>query len=478
VKEHQALPRATVPRSSTEAARRLIRPQMFTLVDLEQSQIDQISQAAPGGADNIQDIYPLSPLQEGLLFHYLLNEQSSTYVLSTLLELQSRVHLDRLEDALQKVIDRHDILRSGVAWSRLPRPVQIVYRRIQMGAEQVRLEGNRDPRSQLEAMITSRQRPWDLGRAPLMRLLWTADPESERCYALLQLHHVICDYGTLRRVVAETMAHLEGRAHELPLAMPYRDYIAEALTHAKENDAQAFFSSKLGDVEEPTAPFGITGVLGDGMAVTEVRETLDPGLARDLRSQAQQLGVSAARLFHAAWALVVAHTSGRDDVVFGTIVLARQQRTAGAQRALGLSINTLPLRLRLRGLSVRQLVNDTHREITELLRFEQTSLDVAQRCSRVAAPAPLFTTLLNYRHGASSLESQWSARGFQVLLEDEARTNYPVGLTIDSTSDGFLLTVQTDRRIDPHRLAAYMQTALHSLVRALVRAPETPALML
>src|SRR6185437_3213287 len=107
----------------------------------------------------------------------------------------------------------------------------------------------------------------------------------------------------------------------------------------------AFFRSKLGDVDEPTAPFGLLDVRADGSDVKEACGSLKPGLGRRLHIQARRLNVTSASIFHAAWALVVSKTSGRDDVVFGTVLLGRLQGSAGAQRVLGMFINTLPLRL-------------------------------------------------------------------------------------------------------------------------------------
>src|SRR6185312_287125 len=112
-------------------------------------------------------------------------------------------------------------------------------------------------------------------------------------------------------------------------------------------DAEGFFRGKLADVEEPSAPFGLLDVHGDGSQVEEAHQELTPQIAQRVRAQARRLGVSAATLFHAAWSVVVARTSGREDVVFGTVLLGRLQASAGAQRILGMFINTLPLRLPL-----------------------------------------------------------------------------------------------------------------------------------
>ena len=177
--------------------------------------------------------------------------------------------------------------------------------------------------------------------------------------------------------------------------------MAQALAYARTQDAEEFFRGRLGDVEEPTAPFGLLDVHGDGSRIEESHQELVPQITQRVRAQARRLGVSAATLFHAAWALVVAQTSGRDDVVFGTVLLGRLQGSAGAQRTLGMFINTLPLRLPLQQMTAKGLVERTQRELVELLSHEQSSLALAQRCSGIAGSAPLFSTLLNYRHSAA-----------------------------------------------------------------------------
>jgi amino acid adenylation domain-containing protein/thioester reductase-like protein len=316
----------------------------------------------------------------------------------------------------------------------------------------------------------------DLRQAPLMRLVVAADPGGTHWYAILQLHHLVADHESLEIVFSEVRAHLEGQEESLPVPVPYRNHVAQTLAYAGADDSEAFFRSKLADVTEPTAPFGLLDVRGDVGRIEEARERLEPGLARQIRAEASRLRVSVATLFHAAWALVVSSTTGRDDVVFGTVLLGRLQGSAGAQRILGLFINTLPLRLKLRGVTVRDLVARTQQEMVDLLQCEQASLAIAQRCSGVPGALPLFSALLNYRHTLVD-EAEWTGAesGIRVLAS-QGLTNYPVTLSVDDLGDAFVLVPQTDRRIDPHRLAGYMCMAMRSLVDALQRAPETQAL--
>jgi amino acid adenylation domain-containing protein len=456
---------------------RAITPYMLPLVQLEPEHIYRIVQTVPGGARNIQDIYPLAPLQEGLLFHHLLDQQrGDTYVLATVLSVCSRARLDELVAALQAVIDRHDILRTAILWQQLPSPVQVVWRQARLPVTEVQLDPDRKVSDQINDWIDPERQRLDLGRAPLVRIQVARHPDSDEWYVLLQLHHIVCDHVTLEVVISEVVAHLDGQAAALAKSFAYRNHVAQALQYARVHDGEAFFREKLGDVTEPTAPFGLVDVRAAGSRIEESRREVDPALARRVRTHARRLGVSVATLFHAAWALVVSHTSGRDDVVYGTLLIGRLQGNAGAQNILGMFINTVPLRMRLQDLTAKGLVEQTQRELVELLVHEHTPLAAAQRCSGIPSTAPLFTALLNYRH--TTPLADWSnARGIRVLADQE-RTNYPVTFSVDDLGEGFALTAQTDRSIDPRRVVGYMDTALRSLLEALDGAPQTPALAL
>jgi aryl carrier-like protein len=147
-----------------------ITPEMLPLVALQPEHIERIVQSVPGGAANIQDIYPLAPLQEGIVFHYLLDQQGGDpYVLSVMLSVTSRERLDELIGALQSVIDRHDVLRTAVLWEQLPQPVQVVYRQASLPVQEVVLEPGRDPREQMREWTQFQRQRLNLRRAPLMR---------------------------------------------------------------------------------------------------------------------------------------------------------------------------------------------------------------------------------------------------------------------------------------------------------------------
>ncbi len=445
-----------------------LTPQMLPLVQLDAEQVARVVSCVPGGAANIQDIYPLTPVQEGLLFHHLLDRDGGDlYVIPMVLSVSSRQTLEQLIAALQAVVDRHDALRTAVFWEKLPRPVQVVWRRAQLPVEEVTLDRSRDALEQIEERLAPACLQIDLQRAPLVRLEVMQDPHHERWFAILEVHHIVSDAASLRILISEVVAHLEGSAHALPAPTPYRDHVAAVCARASAEEATAFFRSRLADIEEPGAPFGLEAVLGSGADFDEVTEEIEPTLAQEVRRQARRHGVSVATLFHAAWALVVARTSNVHDVVFGSVLLGRMAGDTATKNTVGMFVNTLPLRLTVANVTARQLLETAQRELVELLTHEQDSLADAQRCSGVAASRPLFTSVLNYRHEIDDRKARWaSAAGISVLASTE-RTNYPIAVSVDDRSSRFLVSAQTDRRIPARRVVGCLKTLVASLVEAL-----------
>ncbi|QXI25592.1 non-ribosomal peptide synthetase [Pseudomonas vanderleydeniana] len=453
-----------------------ITPECLPLVSLQQRQIDAIVGAVQGGADNIQDIYPLSPLQEGMLFHHLMARHGDPYLLWCLMSFSDRATLERYVQALETVITRHDILRTSVFWDDLQEPVQVVWREVQGLVEELSLDpAEGDIATQLRRRFDPRQYRLPLERAPLMRLVIARDEVNDRWLGLRLFHHIIDDNTSLKQLNAEVEAVLDGHADSLPPALPYRNFIAQRVKGGDRQAQEQFFRGMLAGISQPSAPFGLLDIQGDGSGVGEARLMLDSDLGQRLRQSAQALGVSPASLFHVAWGQVVGQTSGRHDVIFGTVLFGRLYGGEGAERILGPFINTLPIRIDLAAQGVAACVRHTHGLLTQLFEHEHASLALAQRCSDIASPTPLFTTLLNYRHserateGGDSTSGAW--KGIEVLGGEE-RTNYPLVLAVDDSGEGFRIGAQVCAALDPHRTCAMMQRALESLVQALEQAPQ------
>ncbi|MBD2796682.1 amino acid adenylation domain-containing protein [Xenorhabdus sp. 18] len=456
-----------------------ITPDMLPLVSLTQHEIDTLAATISGGAANIQDIYPLAPLQEGMLFHHLLQTEGDIYLLHIMLAFDTRKRLDDFLAALQQLINRHDILRTAICWQGLKQPVQVVCRQASLRIDTFMPDSDKDVLSQLRAHTDPCQRRLDVSQAPLLSADIAHDPQRREWLLALCCHHMLNDHMSLDAIMAEINQRLYSCTKHLSPAplpalhsvLPYRQFIAQSL-RVPMSAHKAYFREMLADVDTPTAPFGILDINRGDQPVTEVVQPLSAALSSAIRTQARRQGVSPGVLFHVAWALVLAKASARDDVVFGTVLLGRMQGGMSFDQILGLFINTLPVRIRLTGSSVQETVQAAYRNLSQLLEHEQAPLALAQRCSGVTPPLPLFNALLNYRHSRrDSTRNTWE--GIRLLTAQEI-THYPLYLAVDDRGRGFRLAAQAVTGIDPARLNSDMINALTALVDALNTAPHQP----
>ena len=294
------VPPNQIPLDCTE-----ITPEMLPLTTLSAEEIERVIATVPGGVGNVQDIYALAPLQEGILYHHMASQQGDPYLQHILYAVQSKADLDALLAALQQVINRHDVLRSAVIWQGLSEPVQVVWRQATLPTEKVVLDPTAGPiEQQLLAHFDPRRDQLDLEQAPLMRFFYANDSAHHRWVAMLCFHHLIGDGASLQLFFSELLAYLHGHSDQLPPSLPYRNYIAQARLGMSPEQHETFFSRMLSDVEEPTLPYGLSDVRGDGRGIREVRRSLEADLSGRLRTQARQLGVTPASLYHLAWARV------------------------------------------------------------------------------------------------------------------------------------------------------------------------------
>ena len=306
-------PLIPIPENLIPADCNRIVPRMLPLIKLTQEEIDRLVSSAPGGAANVQNIYPLAPLQEGIFFHYLKQQDGDPYLLVGQLSFDSRGRLDRYIDALEAVIHRHDILRTAIRWEGLYEPVQLVLRKVTLPLEEVLLPCDEDIAGQLYAQLDPRHYRMDVERAPLLRLYIASDSQRQRWFMLMLRHHLTCDHVTLEVLEQEIRAHLLGRHNLLPAPLPFRNMVARARLGVSSDEHKVFFQRMLEDIDEPTAPFGLLDIQGDSKGIEEIHLRIDATLAARLRAGARRLRVSVATICHLAWAQVVAKTSGRGE---------------------------------------------------------------------------------------------------------------------------------------------------------------------
>ncbi|WP_152533001.1 condensation domain-containing protein, partial [Pseudomonas syringae] len=195
-------------------------------------------------------------LQAGILYHHLSAEQGDPYVLQSQFAFESQERLDDFVVALRRVIQRHDILRTALAWEGLDEPVQVVWRHASLMRERLHPDPQGpDVSAQLHQRFDARHYRLDIRQAPMMRLIHAWDEPNQRWLALLLFHHLALDHTALDVLRHEMQACLLGQQAQLGEPVPYRNYVAQACLGLSREDHKAFFRDMLGDVDEPTLPF-------------------------------------------------------------------------------------------------------------------------------------------------------------------------------------------------------------------------------
>ena len=382
---------------------------------------------------NVEDLYRLSPVQEGMLFHVLHDGASAPYFEQFVMPYGRSLDLDRLERVWQAVLDRHPILRTAFFWQEVERPVQVVHRRVSLPFERLDWRGlsPADREQRLRRFLADdRARGFSLDRAPLLRLAairW--DEESVRVVWIY--HHLLLDGWSANLLLQEAAELYAGFARgEVPPPAPRRPF-HDYITWLKQQDlstAEAYWRRVL-DGFAPVA-LGIDRAPGrpaaPGDSHEEIELALSPALTESVDLFARQHRLTLYTVVEAAWALTLARYSGARDVIFGSTVSGRPASLPGAESMIGCFINTLPVRARA---SFSQPLLPWLRELqagqVELRRYEHSPLVEVRRWSGLPAGTPLFEAILVFESfaGASRSRARGGVQGFQ-------RTNFPLTLVV------------------------------------------------
>lgn len=348
----------------------------------------------------IKDIYPLTPSQEGLLFHSLSEPNSSIYVEEVICRV-STPELDSFREAFSLVVAHFDALRTSFRAEGIDQPVQIVHVSATVRPELVDL--SRHEPHEHEQLIESfaaadRQRGFDLSCPPLLRvtLLKLSDEESVFVWTN---HHLILDGWSSFRVIDEVFSAYDavrsGKTWCAKGAASFKPFV-KWLQARERSGETAFFREYLKGVSSPTKlPFeGETDHSGRDTQLTATRD-LPSDLAIALKDCARLHRFTLNTLFQGVYAWLIARYSGESDVVFGTTVSGRPAELAGVESMVGLFINTLPARVRVQpNMIVRDYFKMLQQQNNERREFEHASLRSIQKCAMLSAGTPLFETLL------------------------------------------------------------------------------------
>ncbi|CUS36981.1 putative Multi-domain non-ribosomal peptide synthetase [Candidatus Nitrospira nitrosa] len=423
-----------------------------------------------------EDVYPLTPLQQGLLFHSLYEPQSGIYIeqLSCLL----RGYLDHAAfiDAWRMVIGRSTPLRTAFMWQKLNSPMQVVlpgeappiieldWRDLPESEQRQRLQ---------EFLQEDRLTDFDLTRPPLMRLALIRIADDAR-YLIWTHHHIVLDGWCLPIILSDLFAcyacSTGGPDPRKPQSQPYRDYV-EWILSQDQTAAEQYWRKTLAGMTAPTP-------LPTDLAQNDVQPATGYGIHRlaisaartsALQAYASKERITVNTLVQGAWALLLSRYSGEDDVLFGTTVSGRSADVPGIETMLGLFINTLPLRVAVpRDAILQTWLRGLLQQNAELRQYEHTSLAQIQSWSQMPRGGRLFNSLLVFDNHPTDQTLDDGGAGLTAHdVSLQGQTNYPLTVNVvPGDSLCFLLSYQ-QKQFSPEqvgRIAEHLDMVLSQLV--------------
>nr|WP_281032240.1 non-ribosomal peptide synthetase [Nocardia paucivorans] len=442
-------------------------PSDMPLVTVEQADIDRWERSYP----TLAEVWPLSPLQAGLLFLAQLSASTTdVYVQQAQLDLAGTVDATRLRTAGQAMLDRYSNLRAAFTTDAAGRAVQIILDEVELPWREVDLSTlPADEReAELDRLLTAdRANSFDMSVAPLLRFTLVR-LDTDRVRLVIAAHHILFDGWSMPLLMRDLLVlyALRGDASGLPAVTPYREFLSWLAERDQQESLRAW-TTALEGATEPTllAPQPKPTPAENGTVLTE----LDTESTRQVVERAAGLGVTVNTLVQAAWAILLGRLTGRGDVVFGATVSGRPAELPGVESMVGMFINTLPVRVRIDDrATVADLLTRLQREQAELLDHHQTGLNEIQRA---AGPGAQFDTLLvfeSYPVDREAIEAASAIDGMSVTGVDfHGGTNYPLTLMVTEESTlTFGLQYQGDRftEAEVQTLAARLRRVLDALV--------------
>jgi thioesterase domain-containing protein/acyl carrier protein len=425
---------------------------------------------------NVEDIYPLSPLQESFLYHALAVADSRVGFEQKTTTLRGELDLRAFEHTWQKVVARHPVLRTSFLWERLERPLQVVRQSVEvpLRIEDLRGLDAEEQRRRVAAFCEADlKRGFDLRKAPLLRLalLRLGDDVHELVWSY---HHLVldawCRSVMLQEVFRAYDALRYGERASLPTPRPFRDYIAW-IERQDLGEAEAFWRRNLEGVPVPT-PFGIDRATAGRRSAGPASgsRTLSAVSSVALRDFARRHQLTLNILIQGAWGLLLSRYSGRRDVVFGCTVSGRPAELPGIESMTGMFINNLPLRVEVPPRATALDWLRTLREQSAGLRdYEFCSPVQIRKWSGVAGGQRLYESLLlfqNYpipRSLGIEVQDEVAVGPMQSRLE----TSYPLTLVVIPVDRLRLEAVYDGERFDAasiHRLLGHLEVLLGEVV--------------
>ncbi|HVW29988.1 MAG TPA: amino acid adenylation domain-containing protein, partial [Polyangiaceae bacterium] len=405
---------------------------------------------------DVQDVYPATPVQQGLLFHDALDGDKGVYVHQVRLTLRGRLDRAAFRRAWESAVARHDVMRTGFVWTRSRGALQVVRRSARLPYfEHVPVAPDHE-RWVSQLCAEDVRRGFEVGEAPLLRVHVVERPDGAHELVLTN-HHAIFDGWSVARVLSEVLeqhdAIASGRSPSAHAAPAFGEYVRWLSSRA---DGEAWWRAELARWNDPAT-------LGDGIGAARLaepgthhlRERGETALVDALKRAAGRAGVTLHSVVQGAWAIVLSRYADREQAVFGSTVAGRPPELEDVESRVGLFIHTVPVRVDVRsGLSVDEWLRDLQRHFAGVREHETTSLGSIQSWAR-SRGSSLFDSVIVFENYpvADSLAAHSGLLAIEQV-ETSDRTHYPLTLTV-FPRQGLELDWEWDgERVDGRRVKA------------------------
>ncbi|WP_270171314.1 non-ribosomal peptide synthetase [Paenibacillus sp. SYP-B4298] len=376
-------------------------PADFPLATVTQEEL--VGQAQIGR--HTEDLYAVSPMQEGMLFHTVYSPGSKQYFEQSSFALAGKLDEAAWQQAWQHILNRHAILRTGFIWNGLDKPHQFVLRAAKLPYERLDFSGLSEQEqgaAWVDFLEADRERLFDLGEPPLLRItLIHFGAESYRC--VWSFHHILLDGWSIPTLLAEVLASYDTLARgervvHTPVQSTYRDYIAW-LQQQDMKSAEAYWRSQLQGLTSPTALPASRRSPGGQDASAAVSFTVPARSAARMQEMLRHCELTWSTLIQGAWALLLSRYTREEEVMFGVTVAGRPTELPSFEAMIGLFINTLPLRVRIREEeTVQRWLQQLGTQMLELRQYEYSPLAQIQGWSEMPNGTPLFDSIVVFQN--------------------------------------------------------------------------------
>ncbi|MGG0815881.1 non-ribosomal peptide synthase/polyketide synthase [Paenibacillus alvei] len=453
-----------------------ITPSDFPLANVTQMELDRLY----AGDGAIEDIYPLSPTQQGMLFHTLLSPGSGMYFENMNAVLDGSLDTQALHKAWQTLVNRHSILRTGFLWKDMNHPHQVVYQQATMPYVQDdwRQLSQAEQEQRLQQYLADeKQQGFQLDQAPLMRVgLFRIGLEGAEQYRMVwSFHHLLLDGWSVSLLLRELFQLYRSYSQQyeelqLPPSRPYRDYM-EWLHEQNLQQAELYWKEQLSGFQTPT-PLVMEKkqAAANESSYEELRLELTEKVTANLLSMMKRKQVTMNTMIQGAWAILLSRYSGDSNVVFGATVSGRSANVPNIEAMVGLFINTLPVRVRVnRDDYLMDWLWQLQDEQAEQRLYEYTPLSLIQNCSEVPNGTSLFDSILVFENYPVDAGSETTNELRLQSVETSEQTNYALTLAVVPGAALSLRMLYSKARFDPltiHRALGHMQMLLEQIADA------------